>query len=182
MFALSTVALGFALFMLALMRVFLDPKLYASQAVRRVSGDRRTAPRQEQTPAYQEQAPSYSDPFAEPFVPRYASAHIPEAVPEPAGAFTAQPYVADAQPAAPQTGPVEYQPDANPYVQPASYSAAGNAAYDIYANPYNDPLANPYAQPTQAQPIQAQPVQAQPAQSYQTDVPVLGTVPPQTQS
>jgi hypothetical protein len=171
MFALATVAWGFTLFMLALMRVFLDPKLYASTSVRRVGGsDRRSARRDAEGGPNVEPAPA---PLAEPFVPRYAP-QIPEAVPVPAAAFAAVPYEAGAHGDGMNAGPVEYQPGreqgyADPYAtqtyaQPlAQPMVSGNAAQDIYANPY----ANPY--------------ESQPQGQYQTEVPVLGTVPPQNQ-
>lgn len=218
MFALSTVAWGLTLFMLALMRVFLDPKLYANTNVRSVSGDRRANGRQTQAP-YQQPAsqPSYAPPaeYTPDYAPQYApAAHqghdnsIPEAVPA-YGGFSAAPSVAarvanmgggmSAAPAAPTQAPsvsaggaVEYQPGAaqaypgaatahagDPYAAQGSnpYAAGGyapqpmagyggNAAVDYYANPYAQP--QPHVQPQ--------------IHAVQTDVPVLGTVPPQNPS
>lgn len=222
MFALSTVAWGLTLFMLALMRVFLDPKLYASSSVARVSGDRRADGRQTQTP-YQQ--PSYAPPaeYTPDYAPQYApAAHqgydnsVPEAVPAPHG-FGAAPSVAarvanmgggmSAASAAPTQAPsvssggaVEYQPGAaqgypgaatayagDPYAAQGSnpYAAGGyapqpmagyggNAAVDYYANPYAQA-------PVQAQP-HVQPQHQTQSNAVQTDVPVLGTVPPHNPS
>ena len=162
MFALATVGWGFTLFVLAMMKVFLDPKLYASpQAATmtaRVQGGRRMADYGRRAPE-----PAYS---------------IPESVPVPATAFAATPYDAGHYDAnqqgyasATNANPYAAQPyDAgqnyetaynDPYAQQTTSQAQpayGNAAEDIYANPY---AQNPA-----------------PAAGYaQTDVDVLGTVP-----
>ncbi len=186
MFALASAGWGFTLFVLAMMKVFLDPKLYATPPTLRATGrrhmddDRRQTPYQEpyQTP-YQEpyQAPAEATPYSAPYAPE-----VPESVPMPAAAFAATPYVATA--AAPQYGAAsqpapqygEQAVYADPYAQQAVYadpyaqpqqayapSGYGNAAEDLYANPY--------LQPQQAQVPQAQ------MQTLQDDVLVLGTVP-----
>lgn len=134
MFALATIAWGFTLFMFALLRVFLDPKLYANPS----SGYRPTVQ-------------GYSGEF-----------NIPEPVAPMAPSV--DPYMPAAQPAAASNYPQEYAPqnysdqsfagNANPYEQ-TDYSAQqmqtshmggqytadgynqGNAAVDLYrTNPY----------------------------------------------
>lgn len=173
---LGVIGLGFTLFVLALMRVFLDPKLYAPTAVRREGSDRRSGARDADyaAPAVVPAATPYYAP--EPYQPAaYASEQmqtpaVPEAVPAPDHAFGATPYVAsDATHAAPSEyvpgqGPTEYQPGMNyDYsqqggAQPYAQSYGGNTAEDLYANPYLQGQA--------AGPI------------TNTDVPVIGTVPP----
>jgi len=163
MFALGTVAWGFTLFMLALMRVFLDPKLYASSTARRAGGDRRANERQEAPPTYE----------PEPYQPAQP---LPESVPAPA-AFSAAPAAVAASAYDAQTsgaGPVEYQPGASyassgeyaadpysaqPYAQPTAMGY-GNTAQDIYSAAY---VENPYAAPEMHVQNQPQPqAQAQP--------------------
>ena len=162
MFALATVGWGFTLFVLAMMKVFLDPKLYATpQAATltaRVQGGRR------------------ADDYSQYGSPRDYS--IPEGVPASATAFAATPY---------DTGQYDsnqagYAPavNANPYgAQPyhagQNYETAYNDAntqqtmahaQPAYGNAAEDIYANPYAQA------------AAPAEGYaNTDVDVLGTVP-----
>lgn len=162
MFALATMGWGFTLFVLAMMRVFLDPKLYAApQAATltaRVQGGRRSDD-------YGRSAPrDYSIPESVP-VPATATAFAAAPYdtgqydPNPQGyapaassnPYTAQPYDSGHNYDAPYT---------DPYAQPAmSYDQAsyGNAAHDVYANPYAQGAVSP-ALP-------------------QTDVDVLGTVP-----
>ena len=179
MFALGTVAWGFTLFMLALMRVFLDPKLYASTTVRRSGGDRRESPRDE-TPAYQPQ-PYEAEPYQPP-------AQVPESVPAPAAFSAAPAAVASGEsyytPSYDGSGPVEYQSGASfeqsgsVYASDGSYAADpyatqaytqqptaggyGNTAQDMYAAPYAE---NPYLAPEGQ--VQAQPLAA--PQPYQAD-------------
>ncbi len=168
MFALASAGWGFTLFVLAMMKVFLDPKLYATPPTLRATGRRDMGDDRRQTP-YQEpyqapyQAPAEAVPYSEPYAPE-----IPESVPMPAAAFAATPYVATA--AASQYEASQYGEQAvyaDPYGQQQAYapSAYGNAAEDMYANPY-------------LQPEQVQVPQMQVApQAVQDDVLVLGTVP-----
>ena len=141
MFALATLGWGFTLFVLAMMKVFLDPKLYASPQVSAASRGRTQNGRRSND--YGRETPDYA----------YS---IPESVPVPAAAFAAAPYEAggyDANQqgyaAATQTNPYGAQPynaEHNyeaPYVDPyapqtipSAQASYGNAAQDIYANPY----------------------------------------------
>ena len=164
MFVLAAAGWGFTLFVLAMMKVFLDPKLYAtpggttSQSQARSSG-RRGDDSYRPEPAYQ--------PPAQPY---YAPQTIPESVPMPAAAFAAAPYVAaqgtpyDAQPYYSEQSyetPAVQDPYAAPYGQDAQTYAPqsyGNTAADIYANPYAQAAAP----------------------AAQADMAVLGTVPTET--
>lgn len=165
MFVLVTLGWGFTLFILAMMRVFLDPKLYATPMTN--SGATRSGRRDDDGYARQVQPQTPYQPASE---PAYTPPEIPEGVPMPAAAFVAAPYTeeqgyapaADANP----YGAQAYQPghnyEATAYVDPyapqeAAYQQSyGNAAADIYANPYAQGLS--------------------PA-APQGSMPVLGTVP-----
>ena len=169
MFVLAAAGWGFTLFVLAMMIVFLDPKLYASPGANPSRGQARSGRRgmdnYRAEPAYQQ-----------PAQPHNAPQPIPESVPMPAAAFAASPYVAtqgnpyDAQPYSPEQPSYTEQsyetsaahdPYASPYgqeVQPYVPQSYGNTAEDIYANPYA-PAQAPVAQP---------------------DMAVLGTVPTET--
>jgi len=163
MFALATAGWGFTLFVLAMMKVFLDPKLYAAPQVAkmtaRVQGGRRT----DDYGHYGGSDQGYA---------------IPEGVPVPASAFAARPYDAG-QYDTPQTGYVpagnENPYGAQPYHAGQNYDTAYNDPYTqqvmsnaqpAYGSAAEDIYANPYAQA------------AAPAEGYaNTDVDVLGTVP-----
>jgi len=135
MFALLMIGWGFTLFMLALLKVFLDPKLYSDPT-------RRMRPRPE--------VADYASDDWVPDVPNHAPpqpVHIPEPVrpaahyPEPpvAQPYQAQPYQAYHEPAYGQ---------AVPYV-PGAAAIAQDAYPNIYQN-YDDPYAPP---PVQAAPL-----------------------------
>ena len=146
MFALATVGWGFTLFMIALLRVFLDPRLYATPGPRHqaVQPEPRYDPIPEAVGGAMPTA-AYAAPAAAEYV---AQAYEPTApaVYEPVSAYdvpTQEPYYAQgggyAEPA-PQLSPYEARfqnrgqhpmPAANPYAQ-----ADGNAALDVQANPY----------------------------------------------
>lgn len=156
MFVLASVGWGFTLFILAMMKVFLDPKLYASSSRSASVVQNSNGRRGSDAPAPQYQPPAQVVPYAQP--------QIPESVPAPVSQFAAAPYVAAAAPAAAHN-PYQAQPyygdatavsqhgmaqggvSANAY-QPA-YTAGGygNTAEDLYANPYLQP--QDYAQPAQ---------------------------------
>ena len=118
MFALLTLGWGVTLAMIALMRVFLDPALYVGQQQGQTRG-RRMADRAGGVGRSQP-AGAYSDPLAA----MAAGSHIPEAV-------APMPYQ-----------PAPYQPDGadhGAYAQQAgglTPAYDGNAAYDVYGNPY----------------------------------------------
>lgn len=152
-FALASAGWGFTLFILALMKVFLNPALYASNP----APSRRTEQRRESDDLQRYQP----QPAAE---PQYYTPPIPESVPMPAAAFGAVPYAAAAgggyeSAPEPYTGAAGYAPGAavqtaqplghvpaqmadgtyaQADMQAAGYApvAYGSAAPDLYANPY----------------------------------------------
>ena len=164
MFVLAAAGWGFTLFVLAMMKVFLDPKLYATSGSSPSQGQARSLGRRGHDNYRSE--PAYQPPAQ----PQYAPQTIPESVPAPAAAFAAAPYVAtqgnpyEAQPYNPEQGyetPAVHDSYASSYGQDAQAYAPqsyGNTAADIYANPY---------------------AQAQ-APVAQSDMAVLGTVPTET--
>ncbi len=153
MFALATVAWGFTLFMIALLRVFLDPRLYAAPPSRRQV--------MQAEPAYNPipEAVAVAAPAAEAYVEPAVAQHVPQEY-EQAVAYDYETPVQDpyhgqqgayAQPA-PQLSAYEARfqnrghsnaqavdpayaqpamPAANPYAQ-----AQSSAAFDVTANPY----------------------------------------------
>jgi uncharacterized protein involved in exopolysaccharide biosynthesis len=158
MFALASAGWGFTLFILAMMKVFLDPKLYASAPATTTQG--RYGRREVDNSGRQDfQQPAYAPPS------------IPESVPQPATAFAAAPYAATgyAEPAYEDPYAAQGQAYADPqaYAAPAyqepAYAAQsyGNAAHDIYANPYAHALQVGTAAPA----------------AVETDMTVLGNVP-----
>jgi uncharacterized protein involved in exopolysaccharide biosynthesis len=158
MFALATLGWGFTLFVLALMKVFLDPKLYAAPTNPGFSSDSSRAGRRTDD-GYGHMAPAQ---------PVYEPPVIPESVPKPAAAFAAAPFAASG---AAYANPYDVQPAqaesyADPYAQPVvSQAVHGNTAADIYTNPYAQAAA---------------PLTMQPQQTAGADIAVLGTVPTQT--
>jgi len=164
MFVLASAGWGFTLFVLAMMKVFLDPKLYAGNAVPTTAA--RSGRRDDDGYAHPAPQQPHQDPV-------YAPPAIPESIPMPAAAFAAAPYAAAGHDNAPvvSANPYGAQPYeagqnydtevyADPYAQqPMAYQQAGygNAAPDLYANPYA--------------PVAADAVQTQ------VDMHVLGTVP-----
>jgi uncharacterized protein involved in exopolysaccharide biosynthesis len=167
-FALASAGWGFTLFILALMKVFLNPALYASNP----SPANRRSDRRQESYGHGDFQPQPAS------APQYYSPPIPESVPMPAAAFGAVPYAAPAvggyeTAAEPFTGaagyahggvaqtaqPLNYAPaqaSSETYAQAAVYAPAsyGSAAPDMYANPYlqSDAAAQANAQP-QSQPI-----------------------------
>jgi len=138
LFALFMVGWGFTLFMLALLRVFLDPKLYSDP-------NRRMRQRATHTfDDYEDRDFGQEAPVRQPVMP-----YVPEPVPmQPAAAQFADPYTQhqQMQPAqsAPQNFTTPYQ--AQPVYDQMSpgqgfsavpYDAGGNAAYDMTANPFS---------------------------------------------
>lgn len=145
MFALAMLGWGFTLFMLALLKVFLDPKLY-------------TDPTRRMRPARPNINENASDdwgsgmPYRDPAQP-----YVPEPVPmQPAAAHYADPY---AQPAAGYPQPYQPQPAAQAYeahpgypsqagqyqAQMAPYATGAAAVnYDGYTNPYSEPQVQPH--------------------------------------
>ncbi len=167
MFVLASAGWGFTLFVLAMMKVFLDPKLYAGNAATAPQPQARTGRRVDDN---QYSAPSVVEP------PSYAP-QIPESVPVPAAAFAASPVVAASS--TPPVNPYGAQPydSENPYEAP------------VYADPYAAPQAQELASPAYQQPVYgntAQDIYANPyaqpqmATTQQPDMTVLGTVPTQT--
>lgn len=133
MFAVCTVIWAFTLFMIALMKVFLDPSLYAP-----VPPTRRSHTRHDD--AY---GPKGSDQKSDPHPPAYSPAVVPEPVPMPAaaqlgeyadeavGGYTSYP-AAYSEPAAHN----HFEPQ--PYVpQPVAYAAPASAE-----TPASFPLGN----------------------------------------
>lgn len=129
MFALIMIGWGFTLFMLALLRVFLDPRLYTDPT-------RRMRPPQPSVNEYASDDWGQGVPQRSPSQP-----YVPEPVPiQPAAAYH-DPYGQPA--AAPQTyQPQPYQPPAQaPYPpQAASYAGGAAAAYETEYNPYAHPV------------------------------------------
>ena len=124
-FFMAMVAWGFTLFMLALFRVFADPRLYA------VPGVRRAVPEPLAEPAY------VHDPIPEPLAPYEPAAPIPD---EYAPAAYAQP------------APSQHYGD-GAHV-PAEWQAQPYGGYDAAAAaPYADPYAAQAYDPAQAQPV-----------------------------
>ncbi len=196
MFLLASVFWGFALFMVALARVFLDPRLYTAKAVNRVP----MAPRED----IQE---TYVDPIPEPVSPTPAiPTHQPEEY-QPAAASYQNPapyeqapqhvgYDTYGQPSyAPQTtpnygatayapevathmmsttthdgGPVEWTPQPHMHNQSGDYvqPSTSSAAVDLYPNPYAPTLQTHQQVQNQSQ--------------NQNDMNVLGTLPPNSTS
>ena len=152
MFLMASAGWGFTLFVLAMMKVFLDPKLYATPS----AGAPTARSGRREDDSYRRETP-------------YAPQTIPESVPVPAAAFAASPQIAA------QANPYDAQPYhadqsyetagyADPYAQQAYPAQSyGNAAADIYANPYAQALQQSVPQQGSVQ---------QPA-----DMAVLGTVP-----
>ncbi len=136
MIALIMLAWGFTLFMVALLRVFLDPKLYSDPTRRSPSRPRRQTD-------YQDYGYSPTIPRGVPATP--VQPYVPESVPmQPAAAYYDDPFappVAAPMPAAQQA----YQ---DPYANPQPYAApmpfvpntGSAAAYEVYANPYAEPI------------------------------------------
>ena len=115
MFALATIAWGFTLFMLALLKVFLDPKLYANPG-----------------PQYRASARGYNG---------MGGSQIPEPVaPMPA---VAEPYIPAAQPAVAAYATQSYgqqsysNPSAAQYPSTAGYAAQDSYGAQAYASQYD---------------------------------------------
>lgn len=132
MFALISIGWGFTLFMLALLKVFLDPRLY-SDPTRRM----RARP---EVQAYASDEWGSDVPYRNPAQP-----YVPEPVPvQPAAAQYA------AQPAA------QYN---DPYATPAPYQAQPyQAPAAPYATNFQDPNVDPYGNPYAAPGVQAAPL------------------------
>lgn len=172
MFVLVAAGWGFTLFILAMMKVFLDPKLYASSSqpssgVTNSNGRRGSDARGYDANVPQYQPAAQTVPQAVPQTAAYVPPQIPESVPAPASSFSAMPYVATASaaPAAAYTdNPYQAQPyysganapsaspqtvmqqdgyGSNGYAPAFSGGGYGNAAEDIYANPYLQPTEVP---------------------------------------
>jgi len=138
MMALIMIGWGFTLFMLALLKVFLDPRLYTDPT-------RRIRPRPD-VADYASDEWGVGVPTRNPAQP-----YVPEPV-RPAAAQYQDPYAPQPhqpQPYQPQPYPAQQQayPAAQQaYAAPEAYPAAQQA-------PYSDPYNNPYA-PLEVQPIQ----------------------------
>lgn len=131
MLALIMIGWGFTLFMLALLRVFLDPRLYSDPT-------RRMRPRPE-VQDYASDDWGRDVPYRNPAQP-----YVPEPVPmQPAAAQYQDPYAPQPYQAQPyQAQPYQAQGYQQPVAAPA-YGAGGAAmAQDMYEDPYN-----PYAPP-----------------------------------
>lgn len=150
MFALAGLGWGFTLFMLALLRVFLDPKLYASPAARYQTAAT-AVPRGAQIP--EPVAPDYTPepqaPYQEPAVASYEpQAYQPSGHHGGGGGYAAQgqdynngysmpaaePYMAGTT-AHYDQGYVDPNGYTQGYTDPNTY-AQGSAALDMYQNPY----------------------------------------------
>ncbi|NNE57483.1 MAG: hypothetical protein HKN36_05195 [Hellea sp.] len=128
LFALIMVGWGFTLFMIALLTVFLDPKLYSDPERRR---RRRPAPSFDD---FEDQNFGSENPIQQPSEP-----YVPEPVPiQPAAAKHYDPYaqhppMQPAQAAAPPSLAAAYPAQSFSAVP---YEAGGNTAYDVTATPY----------------------------------------------
>lgn len=173
-FALATLGWGFTLFMLAMLRVFLDPKLYANPGPKRG----RTA----QVPDYEE----IPEPVA-PYQPDYNPAIAPAAASAVATPYAAAAYGGGGEElyggaqavSAGDMAQAYADPNAGAMMMeagtmPAEAMQMGNtaAAYDLYDNPYlSGATAGQLDSTTQDKP-----------QDEPGSVPVLGTVPPDQQT
>ena len=134
MFALIMLAWGFTLFMFALLRVFLDPRLYSDPT-------RRMRPQRRYMDDYEEEDYGRDVPVRAPVQP-----YIPEPVPvQPAaaqyGSYQAATPMADYNQA-------NYAPRHNQMsstYQAVPYAPNSNAAYDMSANPYGVQQTGPVA-------------------------------------
>ncbi len=142
MFALFMVGWGFTLMMIALLKVFLDPRLYTDPT-------RRMRPRQPNYDYDDSQHGGFD--YSRRSNPGGETAPIPEAVPMRPAAYQPEQYVPQAQPqyaaqpiaapytpqqAPPMQAPV--QPMAQPPYQAVPYAPATGAAYDYNTNPYQE--------------------------------------------
>jgi len=151
MFALIMIGWGFTLFMLALLRVFLDPRLYSDPTRRMRPQVQGHASDNWGEAPYQAPAPSY---VPEPVPVRPAAAQaVTDSWPEQNTGYYQEGYAQPAPMAAPAEGirPFEPQPYVPPsYAPTAAPYIAGSAAvaYDQMADPYH----NPYSQPVETGP------------------------------
>jgi len=165
-FALASIGWGFTLLMLAMLRVFLDPRLYANPAPKR----RRAAPTHSDIP---EAVSPYEAEYNPAVVPAVATATSAYVATEYSGGGGEDLYggvqaVSAAQMPQAYANPVSGSMQA----QPASLQMGETAAaYDLYENPY---LSGATAGQLDVNP------QAQTHASV-SGVPVLGTVPPNYQ-
>ena len=159
MFVLAAFGSIFTVFMLALLRVFLDPRLYGPGPQQRL----RQTPQAEPETSFDQEIP-------EP-VPSYS----PEAEPQQ------QPAYAPAASEEAQDGPVEYQPSAYETKAYAQQFEQGlvqpyQEQQPVYADGSPMPLQQPHLS-SDAQAYQAVPMQPTPQEfaGPQGDIPVLGT-------
>jgi len=138
---LITLAWGFTLFMLALLKVFLDPKLYSkpSYGFGRRGSDAAGERRGSRSPAPSAAPGQTPAPIpAQPVIPEPVSAPVPQpyrevaaAEPKPHAPREAYPIPQTSQPTAQLAQP--YQAQA---YEGQVYESAGGAAYDIYNTPH----------------------------------------------
>ncbi len=133
MLALIMIGWGFTLFMLALLRVFLDPRLYTDPT-------RRMRPPTPSVNEYASDEWGRDVPYRNPTQP-----YIPEPVPmQPAAAQYNDPYGQQAPQPTPYA-PQPHQASAQPYAQQAypaqaaPYATGGALAYETAYNPYAEP-------------------------------------------
>ena len=148
MWAMASLAWGFVLFMLALFRVFADPRLYATPP------GARTALRE------QTMQPTHAEPIPEPVMPYRPAEPLPaEYAPAAAAGWQAQEWSPGAEPAYAADPHAAYADGYDPYAQPAHDAAAYEAAgYGAPAADGTLPVAapeydNPYLQGASAAPL-----------------------------
>lgn len=161
MFALAVLGWGFTLFMVAMARVFLDPRLYTSKTAAYRQRKEATIPEpvpSQTMPDPYEYAGHERAPYGQTFEPSYYDQRIyNDAVPQQAAAYGTydagpnQPtgYEDQAERLAPlnqgfengtseQTGPVEWTPPAEPQAETYPQEGMG-MSQNLYGNPYGDP-------------------------------------------
>ena len=187
MFALASLGSIFTVMMLALLRVFLDPRLYGPPAVQRIKSSDHRGRRQSDYDEIPEPVAAYAKPAErEPaFAPAAAvTASIPRS-PHDNSAYRAQPNQAYAdmstmgqgQNAAP--GPFVPEPYTPQPYESANVYADGTPS--VSPQPYVSTTPTAYqAQPVayQAQSVEANAVSTQDYAGAQSDVPVLGSTGP----
>ncbi len=156
MFLLASVFWGFALFMVALARVFLDPRLYTSPRSKAIADsiDEFVYDEAYKNPIPEPVAPSYVpeeyQPAAQtPYEGQYAQSgqshtatayaphiHVQSHAPEYAVQTTSQAVTAS-------SGPVEWAPPAASSYDPPLQPTGSSAAFDLYPNPYAPTLHPP---------------------------------------
>ena len=151
MLALAILGSAFSVFMLALLRVFLDPKLYGPGPHSRIAQTIAPVAAQEYYGDIPEAVPNYA-PEAEP-VPAYAPAAYGDAYDQSGGAGAYEQTEYGTSPYG-EPGPVEYvHPQSDQMYADGSYADNSYAGMSTTsANPYTSTTAQPYPAPSAPQP------------------------------